>query len=432
MIEDPALWLTIASFGVTATTAIGHRALRDFSRHDLAEICLRNKDQDRLGDIVRHHERVAVGVETLQVLATAVLVSTTTYWLWFEHFRANTLGWESLLVGGATAGLILLAGEIWVPWTVARLWAEPFVYYTWRFWKTVSTLMSPLVFFAAMVDTVLHRLAGRPPQRSSEESFEEEIRTIVSEGHREGLLEEDTREMIESVIELRDVTVSQVMTPRTDMVCMRSTSTVRESLEFVSQAAHSRIPVYGKSRDDIIGILYAKDVLQCVARGADLDQEPLEPLLRRPHFVPETKPVDRLLQEFQHTRNHMAIVLDEYGGVCGLITIEDVLEEIVGEIIDEFDEVEVDGIKQLDERTAEVLARVHIYEINDRLGLKIDDEGDFDTIGGFVFSQLGHMPQAGESTVWNNVRITVIEVTRRRIQRLLIEVLDEAHPQSVQ
>ncbi|MBX3413812.1 MAG: HlyC/CorC family transporter [Pirellulales bacterium] len=432
MIEDPALWLTIVSFAVTAITAIGHRALRDFSRHDLAEICMRNNDQNRLGDIVRHHERVAVGVETLQVLATALLVSSTTYWLWFEPFRANTLGWNTLLVGGISAGLILLAGEIWVPWAVARLWAEPFVYYTWRFWKAVSTIAWPLVFFASMVDTVLHRLARRPPQRTSEETFEEEIRTLVSEGHREGLLEEDAREMIESVIELSDVAVSQVMTPRTDMDCMRAGLSVREALEFVSHAAHSRIPVYGKNRDDIVGILYAKDVLQCVARGADLDQEQVEPLLRRPHFVPETKPIDRLLQEFQHTRNHIAIVLDEFGGVCGLVTIEDVLEEIVGEIIDEYDEVEAEGIKQLDDRTAEVLARVHIDEINERLGLKIDDQSDFDTIGGFVFSRLGHMPRGGESIVWNNVRITVIEVSRRRIQRLLIEVLDEAHPQGVQ
>jgi putative hemolysin len=150
--------------------------------------------------------------------------------------------------------------------------------------------------------------------------------------------------------------------------------------------------------------------------------------LRKPWYIPETKPIDLLLQEFQKTRYHMAIVLDEYGGVSGLVTMEDVLEEIVGEIVDESDKDLVDGIRQIDQQTAEALGKVHVDEVNERLALKLPDDGDFDTIGGFVFSELGHVPVAGEALVWRNVRLTVLEATSRRIQRVRIEILDRSAP----
>jgi len=142
-------------------------------------------------------------------------------------------------------------------------------------------------------------------------------------------------------------------------------------------------------------------------------------------------PVDQLLQEFQRTRNHMAVLLDEYGGVSGLVTMEDVLEEIVGEIIDEYDKDLVDGIREIDERSAEVLGKVHIDEINERLELDLPEDGDFDTIGGLIFSVLGHVPVAGEELVWKNVRFTVLEATRRRLERVRIEILDPSQREPV-
>ena len=147
-------------------------------------------------------------------------------------------------------------------------------------------------------------------------------------------------------------------------------------------------------------------------------------LLRAAQFVPETKRLDELLQEFQQTRNHMAVVLDEFGGVSGLVTIEDVLEEIVGEIADEHDEAVVEEIKSIDDRTAEALARVRIDDLNERLGTHLSEDGDFDTIGGFIFSHLGHIPTVGETVIADDVRLTVIDAMRRRIERVRIEVLD--------
>jgi CBS domain containing-hemolysin-like protein len=424
VIANPVLWLAVAGLVLTCLAAIGARSLAEFSRHELEEICRRRNSQDRLGQILRQHDHAALAAETLQVIATAVLVIGGAFWVQSEWAADGSSHAILLTVSVAGGALLLLAVEIWIPWAVVGLWAEPFLYRTWPLWRAVGALLAPLVLGARFVDTVLHRVVGRVPEVPDEESFEEEIRTVVTEGHREGLLEEDARKMVEGVIELAGVVVSEVMTPRTDMISMPTSFSWEEMLQFVVTKRHTRIPVYEKNRDDIIGILCTKDLLPELAKGSQQPATPWTSLLREPWFVPETKPVDVLLQEFQKTRNHMAVALDEYGGVSGLVTLEDVLEEIVGEIIDESDKDLVDGIREIDGRTVEALGKVHIDEINERLELELPEDGDFDTIAGFVFHELGHVPKVEETLVWGNVRITVLEATRRRIERLRLEILD--------
>ena len=416
----------MAGLVATCLAAIGARSLAEFSRHELEEICRRRNARDRLGEILKHYDQAGLAAETFQVVATVELIVSAAFWAWTRLQADGAVGWMPLLLCVALGAPILLAVEIWIPWAVARLWAAPFLYYTWPLWRAVEVLLAPLGLGARFVDTLLHRVAGRTPDVPDEESFEDEIRTIVTEGHREGLLEEDAREMIEGVIELSDVVVSEIMMPRTDMVSMPISLSWQEMLQFVVKVRHTRIPVYDKNRDDIIGILYTKDLLPELAKGAAQPAAPWKSLLREPWFVPETKPVDVLLQEFQQTRNHMAVVLDEYGGVSGLVTMEDVLEEIVGEIIDESDRDLIDGIRQIDSASAEALGKVHIDEINERLELDLPEDGEFDTIAGFVFSELGHVPRVGEELVRSNVRIEVVEATRRRIERVRIEVLDRS------
>jgi magnesium and cobalt transporter len=189
------------------------------------------------------------------------------------------------------------------------------------------------------------------------------------------------------------------------------------------------LPVYGESHDEVVGILHIKDMLQEVARGPQAAHRPISELLRPPFFVPESKRVDDLLQEFQRSRNHIAVVMDEFGGVSGLVTIEDVLEEIVGEIADEHDDATGEGIKPIDEHSCEASAHVHIHEINERLGLRLPDDEHFDTIGGFVFHQLGRIPHVGEEITFDGVKIKVLEAARRRIHRVAIEVLPLAAPE---
>jgi CBS domain containing-hemolysin-like protein len=430
---DSTLWIACVSLVVTGLTAVTSKSLREFSRHELAEFCRRRRRDHLLGEILLWHDHVALGVECLQALANIVLIAAAANWVFargdWSDSAPGTIA--AAIAAAAVAGwLVVAAVQIWIPRAIVRLWAEPILFFTWRFWRGLVRPLFPLIWTARFVDTVFHRLAGREPDIPTEESIEDEIRTIVSEGHREGLLEEDAREMIEGVIELGDADVSEIMTPRTDMVSLHINQTWSEILIFVTKVGLTRIPVYDKNRDDIVGILYAKDLLPHLAMNHGGDDRPLAGLVRKPYFVPETKPVDALLQDFQRTRNHMAVVLDEYGGVSGLVTIEDVLEEIVGEIVDEYDQDHVEGIKSLGHGSFEALARVHIDEINAQMDVELPEDEEFDTIGGFVFHQLGRIPAKNEEVVWDNVRITVAEVSRRRIERVRIDVLDPSQRES--
>jgi CBS domain containing-hemolysin-like protein len=423
--------MAVGAACIVCLAATAARSLIEFSPHELQELAERRRAAGRLGQILRQRNEVGLTLATVQVAAIAAFVLGAAVWGRARWQDAQPpADWPWLASGAVGAILLLLAAAIWLPWSIARLWADPFLYYTWPLWRAMAWLLLPLVAAARFLDTVLHRLAGRLEQTPDEESFEDDIRTIVTEGHREGLLEEEAREMIEGVIQLGDVDVSQIMMPRTDMVSMPSSLSWPEVLDFVIQAGHTRIPVFGKNRDDIVGLLHIKDLLPELAKPPEQRVEPWTRLLREPMFVPETKPVDALLQEFQRGRHHMAVVLDEYGGVSGLVTMEDVLEEIVGEIGDEYDGALVEGIRTLDDGACEVLGRVHVDEINERLGLELPEDADFDTIGGFVFSELGHIPVVGEQLSWKNVRITVLEATRRRIERLRIEVLTAPQQQT--
>jgi CBS domain containing-hemolysin-like protein len=346
----------------------------------------------------------------------------------------------------AAASVILLFLEFWFARSVAHLYGTYFVYYTWQLWRGLSVLLYPLLFADRFFDVFFHRLAGLTDE---EDAIEEEIRTMVAEGHREGLLEEDAREMIEGVMELGDFTVSEIMTPRTDMDCLSKDLSWDEMLHEIITSSHSRIPVYGENRDDIIGVIHSKDILKELAQTTPESRIPWTALMKEPLFVPETKPVDTLLQEFQNinaavfgtgetqlprsnpggfrhrAKGHLAIVLDEYGGVSGVITLEDILEEIVGEILDEHDAViQTKDITEVNPDTFEVLGKVRVDELNEKLHLGLPEEEDYDTIAGFIFSTLGHIPAVGEQvnyeTEEQHLHFTVIEATSRRIEKVMI------------
>ncbi|HEY4234846.1 MAG TPA: hemolysin family protein [Lacipirellulaceae bacterium] len=415
------LFLAVGSCIASSLAAIAARALREFSRHDLQEICEQRQKLDRFGEVVRDHDEVALGLEIFVVFATALSVAGGSGWAWSEIAPGNSLWWTLLeIVAVATA--ILSLTNVALPWSLARIGIESFLYFTWPIWRALSALMAPPAWIARAIDALLHRAVGRKQEEPGEEAFEDEIRTIVTEGHREGLLEEEAREMIESVIDLGDVVVSHIMTPRTDMQMVQLLQPWEEIIDYVIKIGHTRIPVYDKSRDEIVGILYSKDLLPELAKDAAESRTPLSNLLRKPLFVPESKAVNDVLALFQQSRTHIAIVLDEYGGVSGLVTIEDVLEEIVGEIEDEFDPEVEDEIRKIDDDTCEAVGRAHLEEINAQMGFELPEDKDFDTIGGFVFAEFGHVPKAGETLTWNDaVRVKVLDAARRRVNRVRLE-----------
>jgi CBS domain containing-hemolysin-like protein len=413
--------MVIGAWMLVGLSAIGARSLAQFSRSQLDELCQRCQDSDRLGLILRRYGEVRLGMEAWQVVGEVIFFGLL---LWAGMVRSGPEGPGAGrgIVFGLGGAVALWAAGIWIPSALAQLAAAPMVYFLWPVWETMALVMLPAIWGARWVRILVHRLAGRPEQPPDENAFEQEIRTIVSEGQREGLLEEDAGEMIEGVIRLSDVQVSQIMVPRTDMVSIPIHLSWSEMLQQVIASEHTRIPVYEKNRDDIVGILHAKDLLSELAKPQDQDRRPWTELLRKPHFVPETKPVDVLLEEFQRTRNHMAVVLDEYGGVAGIVTLEDVLEEIVGEIQDEYDREQTEPtMQQVAPGVVEVSARMQIEKLNEELAMGLPEDADYDTVGGFVFSELGHVPVAGETVRWHEFRITVLEASRRRVERVRIE-----------
>ena len=422
MNADALLWLSIAGLLAAWVTSIAARSLHSFSRHELEEICQQRQAPERFANILRHHERVALGVEMFAMMFVAFAVCAGALWVWQSVEAANSRPWLVITIAIIVLGQLAAITTVWLPWSIARIGSARFLYASWPVWNIVGKVAEPLVWSARVVDGLLHRVAGRKQQQADEDSIEEEIRTIVSEGHREGLLEEEAREMIEGVIELGDVSVSHIMTPRTDIHMIQLHTPWQEVVESVIESGHTRVPVYDKSRDEIVGILYSKDLLPELAKGPDQSLRSLAELLRKPLFVPETKPVNDLLSLFQKSRTHVAVVLDEFAGVSGLVTIEDVLEEIVGEIDDEYDQKTEEEIRKIDDDICESLGRTHVDEINSVMGFDLPEEEDFDTIGGFVFAEFGRVPAVGESITWqDSVRVTVLEASRRRVNRVRLE-----------
>lgn len=425
MNADPLVWVALASAGLICFLSLGIRVLRGFSRHDLRELCEKRDVPELFGAVLRSHDRVAMGLDMLVVLTTAVFLGSVMAWSWHRSQYTLPIAWPTVLWHALAWGGALLLIRVAIPWTASRLFSAHVLYYCWPLFRLFALVSAPIVLTAQAIDTLMHRIAGRDAPLLDEETLEEEIRSIVSEGHREGLLEVEAREMIEGIIEMADADVSQIMTPRTDMHVIPIDLPWNELLDDVIAAGHTRIPVYQTNRDEIVGILYSKDLLPELAKGADEPRRPLKDLLRRPLFVPETKAVDDLLRMFQQVHTHIAVVLDEYGGVAGLVTIEDVLEEIVGEIVDEYDEDVEQVIRQTSDEVFEAAGRAHVDEVNEAMGIDLPENEDFDTIGGFVFSEFGRVPSSGESIYWNDsIKVTVLEATRRRIERVRIERLN--------
>lgn len=290
--------------------------------------------------------------------------------------------------------------------------------------KVVTVLARPLKIINSLVDEAVRRLTGA--NLGTEDEAEAQLLRSIEESHLQGGLDEDAATLLENVVEFGSTDVGEVMTPRTDIDGIELTDDLPAVRKLIIEAGHSRIPVYQGNLDTILGILYVKDLVPYL--GEDASNFKLEPLLRKPIIVPETKPVRELLADFQRSEVHMAIVIDEYGGTAGLATIEDVLEEIVGEIHDEH-EPGVDDeptLNRTSESTAEVDGRYRIDDLNEQLDLELPEEEEYDTIAGFMLAQFGRVPEDGESFESHNARFTATVTTPTHIQKAQIELLQTA------
>ena len=256
-------------------------------------------------------------------------------------------------------------------------------------------------------------------EEEEEDDSSSDLQALIDVGEAEGILEEEEGELIHSIIEFGDTRVSEVMTPRPDIVALPVAATVREARDVILESKYSRLPVYRDQIDNVEGIIYVRDLLQCWAEGSEDDS--IRPLIRSVYFVPETKPVAELLEEMQKAHVQLAIVIDEYGGVCGLVTVEDILEEIVGEIEDEdIAGEELQDIVEGNEGSYEVLASTEIGKIERLFDMEIEAD-DFTTIAGLVINESGKVPAVGEHLTIRGLEVEVLEADERRITRLRIK-----------
>ncbi len=254
--------------------------------------------------------------------------------------------------------------------------------------------------------------------------LEKEIQQLVDEGEERGIISEDEGEMIQSIFSFRDTVAREIMVPRPDAIFARDDLTIVEIIQHIIQSGHSRIPIYHDNVDNIIGIVHAKDLLQYWGR----DDIAVRDLARPPYFIPETKKISELLKDLRDKKSHMTIVIDEYGGTAGLLTLEDIIEEIIGDIMDEYD-AEVKRIVEQDDGTILVDARLDVEDLEDYLGIELP-EGKFESVGGFIISLLGKVPDVQEKVVFGNLEMVVAVADSRKIEKVLIrKVPAEAEPE---
>ncbi len=271
-------------------------------------------------------------------------------------------------------------------------------------------LFSPLVRPISALSRWLERLLG--VREGAFALTEPELRALIDVGEEKGELEEDEREMIHSIFEFGKTHVREIMVPRIDMVCIERSASLRELVDLIKSKGHTRIPVYENTVDNVIGVIHAKDLLPYLGKeNANID---LGELARPPLFVPESKLIDELLREFQKERTHMAIVVDEYGGTAGLVTLEDVIEEIVGEIQDEYDR-EVPLYQKIDEDTYLMAAKMDLDEVNELLGADLPTDKEYESLGGFIFHLTGHVPREGDRIEFGGFEFTIEKVQGNRI-----------------
>jgi len=349
----------------------------------------------------------ALAVIFASVLATSMALDFSISYGWNQKL---TVSYGTLIV----TFLILLFGEV-MPKTYARVNAEKISLVSIEPLRWIAKLFDPLVKLIVAPANFIIRTFGGRNLKGTPLFTAREIGKLIEVGAREGALDDEEMKMIQSILEFGETVVREVMTPRIDMQCVEIDDEPEEIFSKIARMQYSRVPVYKANLDNIIGIIYAKDLLTAW-RNRELII--MQDLMRQAYFVPETKKVSELLEEFRKGKMHLGIVVDEYGVTSGLVTIEDLIEEITGEIMDEYD-IEEEAIVRLSDGEAIVYAKEDLDRINEKLGLGLPAE-EFDSIGGLVIDLFGRVPRAGEEIIFGNLKFVIQEADRKKIIKLKI------------
>lgn len=411
--------IVIGLLVLSALFSLAETAMADVSKiriRGLAEAG--DKQAQMLMKVFERHGKMINTIlicDTAANLAAAILMTL----LVTTHF-----GRQYVWAGAVPAAfLVLILGEI-APKTAAALYAEKLSLALAKPVYGLMVLFTPVLFLVEKLSNLVLLLFRINPKKKPEAITEEDLRTIVEVGHEEGVIESDEKKMIYNVFDFGDSVAKDIMVPRTDMACIDAEATYEEFMEVVREQMYTRYPVYEETTDHVIGIINIKDVLL-----AERHQEfCIRDYLREPYYTYEYMKTADLMVELRKTQNNIAIVLDEYGATAGLITLEDMLEEIVGEIRDEYDEDEEDFIRRLGPSEYVVEASMHLDDLNDLLGLSLESE-DYDSIGGFMIGMLDHLPEQGEEVIFQNLRLVADQVDGNRIDKVHIYLTEEPKEQ---
>ncbi len=394
--------LSIVFLGLVAAAEMAFACL---NRNQLRQLAAEQKRRGEIAELLLSHPAhlLSTLMVTRVLASTALIVSAMFLARLYGNYR--WLGWW-LFGGVAVLLLVQILSRAWVINKEER----------------TAVALAPLVRLLALilkpVTSILWRIGGGAvPKGAAPESVflsEDGLRFLLHVSDEESVIEQEEKEMIQSIFDFSDKLVREVMVPRIDVTGVTVETPMLQALEVILKAGHSRIPVYRDSIDNVQGILYAKDLLKYLRDGRT--ETPLARIVRPAYFIPESKKVDELLQELQQRKVHMAVVVDEYGGTAGLVTIEDLLEEIVGEIQDEYDSEEP-TVEAINSHEYLFDARVSLDEVNKLLDVELPSEGG-DTLGGFIYSQLGKVPALGDRIEFENVTIEVLSVAGRRIKQV--------------
>ncbi len=414
---DTTAWLELTAIVISlvlaALAASAETSLTSISRVRLRQLVEQKVPQAIV--VERLHQDPNAYLSTILIVNTvAIIVASSAATLLALHlYQQRVAEW---LVSLVLSLVVLIACEI-TPKTLALQRAERVALRMAQLVAWATWVMRPIVFVLTAITRLILRMLGGRAQVRGPFVTEEELKMLVSVGEEEGVLEEEEREMIHGIFEMGDMLVRELMVPRTDLVAIEVNEPVEKAVDLVTKHGHTRIPVYDGNLDHIVGVLYAKDLLRAVVRG---EHKTLREIARKPYFTPESNKVQDVLRDLRKNRVHMAIVVDEYGGTAGAVTIEDILEEIVGPIQDEYDIGEEDEIQFISPNEVVLDGRVSVDDVNELLKLSIAAD-DYDTIGGYVLNQLGAAPKVGATLKLGNAELRVEAVQGTRIKKVRIK-----------
>lgn len=414
--------LLIILVTMSAFFSASETALTAFNRSKLKAIAEKNQRKADLlkGWLKKPNEiltALLIGNNIVNILASSIATMVA----------ISILGNNSRAIAistGAMTILLLIFGEI-TPKVVAKAYSTHISNAVIKLVYMLSKLFLPISKILMVVSKLIARMFGVKIDEIAFLITEEEIKSVVSVGEEEGVIEEEEKKMIHSIFEFTDTTVKEIMIPRTTVFAVEASKTLEEIWDVITGNGYSRIPVYEEGIDNIIGVFYIKDIFN-VIRDGKLNMQ-VKSFIREAYFVPETKALVEMLEEFKKKHIHMAIVLDEYGGTSGIITIEDLIEEIVGDINDEFDIEHDEEIKKVADNKYIIDAMLDVEFLNEELSIDLPVSEDYDSLGGYIYSVLGRVPLEKDTITHDNgkVEIRVLEVDNRRIVKALIIKCEE-------